>query len=459
MDFTARLPQEIIIGHLLRVDRANVFAGMGMGKTVSTLTALLMKNEMIQECFPTLIVAPKRVALATWPNELSKWNHLDALTCSVLIGTPKQREAALNKKADIYTINYENLPWLIDQCSEGWPFKSIVCDESSKLKSFRTRVKKVNGKMPRKPSRALATVAFKSDTFINLTGTPSPNGIADLWGQQWFIDRGEKLGASFSKFQRKFFRCVQMGGPFRKWEPLDGSSGQIMDLLSSDTVSVQPEQFFNLDQPIVNEIKVDLSKQHFQLYKNMERNLYLEFENEGVEAVNAAVKSIKCLQIASGFVYDEDGEAQAIHTEKLEALQSIVNEVDEPLLVAYHWKPDIEAIKRKFPDAEVLGSDPSIIDRWNRGEIKMLLAQPASAGHGLNLQDGGRAIVFYSNWWSLEEYQQIIERIGPMRQKQAGHNRSVLIYHILTSNTLDQAVLERLESKASVQQAILNHRS
>lgn len=455
MQFVPRQYQELIIAHITNTPRCNIWAGMGMGKTVSTLSALDI-CDMLSEVYPVLIVAPKRVALTVWPAEIKKWEHLEHLRCSVLIGTPKQRIKALETEADIYTINYENLPWLIDQLDD-WPFKVVVCDESSKLKSFRTRIRrnKKTGKMPRKPSRALATVAFKSDRFINLTGTPSPNGLQDIWGQAWFLDKGERLGGSFTKFTNRFFDSIAFGDAFKKIVPRDNSEKQIVSKIKDLTISVQPEDYFNLDQPIVSRVEVELCGKSWKLYEQMERDFFVEIESSEAEAANAAVKSAKCLQIASGFVYDDDGVATAIHDQKIEALKSIASEVDEPLLIAYHWQPDKEALLSAFPDAEVLTSDPTVIERWNNKEIDMLLAQPASCGHGLNLQHGGRCIVFYSNWWSLEEYQQVIERLGPVRQRQAGYDRNVLIYHIIAKNTLDSAVLERLETKATVQDVLL----
>lgn len=452
MKFIPRSYQELIIDHIINVPRCNVWAGMGMGKTVSTLTALEIADAL-EDVFPALIVAPKRVALTVWPNEIRKWEHLEHLSCSVLIGTPKQREAALLRDAQVYTINYENLPWLIDQ--GDWKFKSIICDESSKLKSFRTRIKRnAEGKMPRKPSRALATVAFKSERFVCLTGTPSPNGLQDLWGQAWYLDKGERLGASFTKYTNKYFKSISYGA-FKKIAPHDGTEEEVISKLRDLTLSVQPEDYFDIDQPVSTKIEIELPSKASKLYKQMEREFFVEIQDNEAEAVNAAVKSAKCLQIASGFVYDDDGNAQVIHDQKIEALKSLVNELDEPLLVAYHWETDKQELLKAFPKAEVLSSDPTVLERWNKGEINMLLAHPASAGHGLNLQDGGRALCFYSNWWSLEEHQQIVERIGPVRQKQSGYDRSVLIYHIIAKGTLDNAVLERLETKASVQDILL----
>lgn len=456
MELKAKKYQHLIIDHIAMIDRVNVWAGMGMGKTVSTLTGLEIKDA-IAPVYPALIIAPKRVALHTWPNEITKWNHTKHLKCSVVIGTPKQRLKAIETEADIYTINYENIPWLVEQYEE-WPFKTIVCDESSKLKSFRTRIKRnSNGKLPRKPSRALATIAFKTPNFINLTGTPSPNGIADIWGQNWFIDKGEKLTSSYSKYQTKFFNKVYKDG-FPSYSPKEDALQKVRELISPYTISVQPEDWFDLKKPIVKEIEVNLSPDSLKKYKQMEKNYFIEIESSEAEAANAAVKSAKCLQIASGFCYDEEQNVIDIHNEKIEALKSLVNEFDEPLLVVYHWRPDRTKILANFPDAEVLGSDPTVIERWNNQEIKMLLVQPASAGHGLNLQHGGRGICFYSNGWSLEEYEQVIERIGPVRQLQSGYDRNVFVWHIIAKGTLDKAVLERLENKASVQQALLNYK-
>jgi len=451
--FTPRPYQHSIIAHIVDTPRCAIWAGMGLGKTVSTLTAIDIIN--LVEPGPTLVLAPLRVASSTWPDEVAKWQHLSDLTISPIVGDASSRRKALATKADVYTINYENLPWLVEQCGETWPFAKIVADESTKLKGFRLR----QGGMR---ARELARVAHsKASRFIQLTGTPSPNGLQDLWGQFWFLDRGSRLGRSFSAFEARWFQKIQVGEDRHavQTKPLAFAQSQIEDAVRDLCISLDAKDHFEIDEPIVNVIRVDMPAKARAQYKEMEKEMFIELEcGAQIEALNAASKTIKCLQIANGAIYTDDTRTNftEIHNEKIKALESIIEEAaGMPILVAYHFKHDLARLQKAFPKGRALDSDPNTIRDWNAGKTPLLFAHPASAGHGLNLQDGGNILAFFGHWWNLEEYQQIIERIGPARQAQSGYNRPVFIHHIVTKGTMDEMVMLRRDSKREVQDLLL----
>lgn len=451
-EFTPRLYQNDIIEFELDTPRCAVYAGMGLGKTVSTLTALDILE--LTEPGPALVLAPLRVAQSTWPDEARKWNHLRNVEVSAIVGTLDERRAALRKPATIYTTNYEQVPWLVEHFGDKWPFRKVVADESTKLKSFRLRQGSVR-------ARALAKVAHcKVDRFIELTGTPSPNGLADLWGQAWFLDAGVRLGRSFEAFKARWFQSIQVGSDRHavRLDPLPFAQEQIEDRLRDLCLSLDARDYFDIAEPIVNTIRVELPAKARQLYRDMEREMFLSLESgTEVEAFNAASKTMKCLQLANGAIYtDEAGTFTEIHDAKLQALEEIVEEAaGMPVLVAYHFKSDLVRLQRAFPRGRPLDSDPQTIRDWNAGRIPLLFAHPASAGHGLNLQDGGNILAFFGHNWNLEEFQQIIERIGPTRQAQAGHKRPVFIHHIVAADTVDELVMARRESKREVQDLLL----
>jgi SNF2 family DNA or RNA helicase len=375
---------------------------------------------------------------------VKKWDHLAHIRFSVITGSPKERLAALKADADVYTMNYENLEWLVETLGDKWPFRTVVADEGSRLKSFRTR-------QGSKRAKALGKVAHSHvNKFVSLTGTPAPNGLVDLWGQMWFVDRGERLGRTYSAFESRWFTKGWDGFSVK---PMAHSQVEIENAIKDVCVTISG---LPVDEPITNYIYVDLPKDAKALYKDMENIMFAEIEGVGVEAVSAAAKTIKTLQIASGFLYTEEGDWKLVHDEKIDALKSIVEEAaGAPILCAYQFKADLERLKKAYPKGRHLDGNPKTIDDWNAGKIPIMFAHAASSGHGLNLQDGGNILVFYGKGWSLEEYQQIIERIGPMRQKQAGYDRPVYIHHIIARDTVDEMVLDRLESKRSVQDILL----
>lgn len=441
--------QREALDHLYRVRRSALWMPMGGGKTVTTLTALEALSA-VEEVYPVLVLAPLRVAKSTWPGEVEKWAHLQHLRVSVITGTPKQRQKALEAEADIYCTNYDNLVWLAEAVGDDWPFKTVVADEFTRLKSFRLR-------QGGSRARALGKVAHTHvNRFIGLTGTPAPNGVKDLWGQIWFLDKGHRLGQSFSAFEMRWFRKGYDGYSL---VPYDHSQGEIEGLLKDICLTVRGLQ---VDEPIEHVIYVDLPPAARALYNSMEKEMFAAIEVEGVgavavEASNAATRVNKCRQIANGFLFTEEGTWEAVHDEKLKAMESVVEEANGmPVLTSYTYIPDRERLQKHFRQSRVLDADPDTIKQWNAGKLPILLAHPASAGHGLNLQEGGNILVDFGIDWNLEHDMQIIERIGPLRQKQAGLDRPVFRYRIVARDTIeDWGVLPRLHSKRSVQEILI----
>lgn len=444
------------IDWLTHLRRSALFAPMGSGKSVCTLTALENLN-LVEPVYPALVLAPLRVANMTWAPEAAKWSHTQHLRVSAIGGrrnplvsaTRAERVKALETPADIYTMPYDSLDWLVEHCGANWPFRTVVADELTRLKSYRTR-------QGGKRAAALAKVAHSDvHRFWGLTGTPAANGLKDLWGQMWFIDQGHRLGRTYSAFTDRWFRTGWDGFSL---EPMAHAQREIQERISDICLTVSG---LDVEEPVEHTIYVDLPPAARKLYKEMERDFFATIEREGVdgvtvEASNAAVKAGKCLQIASGAVYHDDGGWEQVHTEKLLALESVIEEAaGASVLVSYQFKHDVERLLRHFKQAQVLDADPKVLDEWNKGHIPLLAAHPASAGHGLNLADGGNIMADFSLGWNLEHDQQIIERIGPMRQKQAGYDRPVLRYRIVARDTMDEVVLERLQSKRSVQYVLL----
>lgn len=451
--FTPRPYQRLIIDHILRHDRPVCWSGMGTGKTVSTLVAI-RAMQIIDGAGPALILAPLRVAQSTWPDEVRKWDLLEDARVSVVTGSAANKHAALDSEADIYCVNYESIELVVSHFEgKPWPFSIVVADEATRLKSFRTR-------QGGKRAKALASVAFKSPFFIELTGTPASNGWLDLWGQMWFIDKGAALGKSMRQYQEMFFRPIRVGNnAFAvRWDILPNAEQEIMRRIGEHVLKVNAEDWFDIKQPIVYDVMVDLPPSAMRVYKEMERNLFVELEGEEIESANAAVKTNKCLQIASGAIYVDDrcSGTKQIHAAKIDAMKSIVAEANgAPILVAYAFKHEAGRLMQAFPGAKLLDKNPQTIRDWNAGRIEMLLAHPASCGHGLSLQDGGNILVFFGTGWNLEQHEQIQERIGPTRQAQSGHPRPVFIYNLIARDTLDEAVQERIRTKRDILDILL----
>lgn len=437
-----------MLEHMIEHPRCALWAGMGTGKTTATLTAvdaLLLAGQSS----PTLVLAPLRVATSVWPEESRKWEHLRGIEVSAVVGSVTERTAALRRDVAVHTVNYDNLPWLVEHLGGRWPYESVIADESTRLKGFRLRQGTARAK-------AIARVAHtRVKRWVNLTGTPSPNGLADLWGQTWFLDGGERLGRTYEGFKQRWFQKSHDGYSV---DPLPFAQEQIQDRLRDLCLSVDLREHVDLREPVVNTIFVDLPVKARQLYRQMEREMFAELEGHPIEAFHAAARTMKCLQFANGAVYvDEEAKAwREVHDVKLQALADVVEEsAGAPVLVAYHFRSDLERLKRAFPRGRQLDQDPQTVIDWNAGRIPVLFAHPKSAGHGLNLQDGGNTIVYFSHDWNLEERMQILERVGPTRQLQSGHDRPVFVHNIVARGTVDELVMARVETKRSVQDLLL----
>lgn len=458
--FKPREYQSLIIDFLQSNDRCAVWASMGAGKTVSTLTAI-DQLQLMGEDFPTLVLAPLLVAKETWPDEVRKWDHLKHMKVMPIIGSEQDKMRALRHKANVYTTNYESLPWLEEYFGDRWPFKRVIADESTKLKGFRL-------KQGGKRARALGKVAHKHIKYFNqLTGTPSPNGLIDLWGQAWFLDAGRRLGRTFTDFKERFFMPAYDGGTP---QPTEAAEKVIHRLLRDICITVDVKDYMDIKEPIITNKYFELPTRARELYKEMEDKFYFELENRSVEALNGASKSQKLLQIANGACYldpltesDDDPpnrskEWKEIHDGKLQVLESIINEAaGRPVLVAYHFNSDRERLLKAFKGSRVLtqANSSEVMKDWNAGKIQILFAHPQSAGHGLSLQMGGHIMVYFGHYWNLEQRMQILERIGPTRQAQSGFDRPVFVYNIIARNTIDELVIARTETKASVQELLL----
>lgn len=442
--------QHQIVDFLIANPRSNLFSPMGSGKSLAVLTAINTLS-VLEDIFPVLVVAPLRVARSTWPDEIQKWPHLKHLTVSVITGNIQQRLKALDTDADILCINYDNLEWLATACGDRWPFKMIVADEATRLKGYRTR-------QGTKRAKALARYAHATPRYVGLTGTPAANGLQDLWALAWFVDKGERLGLTFKAFVDRWFQTIATTAGFTMIKPLAFAQREIEDKLKDICLSINLADYLDIREPIVNTIEVQLPPAAAKIYRDMEREMFAEIKKGmDVAAFNAAAKTMKCLQIANGAIYtDESGAWEEIHRAKIEALDSVIEEANGmPVLVAYHFKSDLARLQKAFPRGRALDADPKTIRDWNAGKIPVLFAHPASAGHGISLQDGGNIIAFFSLNWNLEERLQIIERIGPARQAQSGHDRPVFIHNIIAKGTIDELVLARVEGKKDVVTLIL----
>ena len=451
--WTPRPYQPLMVKHIINHPRCALFAEMGLGKSSATLAAIVGLM-LMGEVKRVLIIAPLRVARTTWPNEVADWSDFSHLRVSVVQGSDKQRRAALSIDADICTTNMENVPWLVEEMGEAWPWDMVVLDELSRWKSARPR----QGGMRAKA--LLKVIHTKVKRVVGLTGTPCPQGLNDLFGQMFILDGGMRLGRTYNAYMARWFRARPGGNPmYPVLIPMPHSQGEIEVALKDVCLTIKSADWFDLGAPIVNKIYVELPPKARAQYKQMQTNMFAELDGKPIEAFAASAKSQKLLQMAAGCCY-VDGDTKdwvVTHDEKLEALHSIVAEHPGcPLLVAYHHRSSATRIERAFPHARRLDSDPDTVREWNDGEIQMLLAHPASAGHGLNLARGGNVIAFFEANWNLEEHLQVIERIGPTRQKQAGLDRPVFIHFIIARSTVDEMVLERLASKRSVQEIFMD---
>lgn len=436
-----------------------------MGKTPSVLE-VYDRLRIVGEANKALVVAPLRVARSTWPEEAPKWDTFQHLKIQPVIGTAEQRIAALrNDKAHLYSINFETLPWLIERLGEEWPFDVTIVDEASKLRSFRL-------KQGGKRAQALAQVAHtKVHRWINLSGTIAPNGLSNLWAPMWFIDQGMRLGRSYDAFESRWFGYKRAKDAVNAHKTrisriaFPHAFNEITTLMKDVTLALNPKDWFPIKDPIVVPVYVDLPPEARKKYREMERDMLTHIGGHDIEAFAAAAKIIKCQQLANGAIYtgsDEQVERDVshwveAHEEKLDALESIIEENDgEPILVAYHFKPDLARLKKRFPDGRHI-STKADEDAFKRGEIPLAFVHPQSIGHGVDgFQNVCHIIVFFALTFDLDPNDQIIERVGPMRQMQAGFDREVLVYQIIARNTIDETVAERLVEKRGVLDATMD---
>lgn len=454
--YTPRAYASLAATHMANIERCAVWAKPGMGKTSMTLTHLDILHNVLGESAPTLVLAPLRVARDTWATEAAKWQHLRGLDVVPVVGESQAREAALRRSAPVYTTNYEQLPWLIkyfESRKKAWPFATVVADESTKLKGFRLRQGGVR-------AQALAKVAHAhTKRWINLTGTPASNGLDDLWGQTWFLDAGVRLGRTYSAFQGRWFRPLK-AGDFHRWVAHEHAQEEIQQRLADICLTLDPRDWFDMQEPVTNVVEVQLNPRARAQYRELEKEMFLELAGGvEVEAFSAAALSGKCSQYANGALYtDKDGSWVPVHDEKLDALEELVEATGEdPLLVAYFFKSDRARLQARFPEALDL-TTPEGLKAAQAGQGKLWLGHPRSMGHGVDgLQEHCNTVVFFAQDWNLEEHDQIIERVGPMRQLQAGKDRPVFIHYLVAKGTVDELVMARRETKRNVQDLLLDY--
>ena len=418
-----------------------LFWGMGSGKTVTTLTAIDQLLNDYMEDGPVLVIAPKRVAENTWSKETEKWEHLNHLRISKVMGTEKQRLAALSAPADLYIINRENVVWLVETVGKRWPFQIVVIDELSSFKSASA-----------KRWKALRRVRGRIKRLIGLTGTPRPNGLEDLWAQVYLLDQGERLGRTLGAFRARYLIPEKMNGHIvYSYRPKEGAEQEVYEKLSDICMSIKKEDVLSLPGQTYQDIELDAPPALLKKYKQFERDKVLECLDADGEIVagSAAALTNKLLQFANGAIYDLDGQVHHLHDIKLDALEELLEEAGgDNVLVLYAYKHDRDRIKARIKCRELDTSED--IDAWNRGEIPVALAHPASIGHGLNLQDGGHIIVWFGLTWSLELYQQANERLN-----RPGQQHVCRVYHLILKGTHDDRVLESLKNKDKGQAAAI----
>ncbi|WP_368271022.1 SNF2-related protein [Enterocloster lavalensis] len=427
---------------IIDLPACGLFLEMGLGKTVSTLTAI---NELIYDRFEVgmvLVIAPKRVADDTWTSEAEKWDHLQHLTFSKILGTAAQREAALQARADIYLINRENVVWLADKLRRQWPFDMVVVDELSSFKSNQA-----------KRFKALRAIRPLVKRFVGLTGTPAPNGLMDLWPEVYLLDCGERLGKTITGYRDRYFYPGKRNGyTVFTWEPKEGAEEAIHQKISDICISMKAEDYLRLPEQVVNDIRIRLAPEEIQKYRELEKEKLMELDGQEITALSAAAVWGKLLQLANGAVYDDDGGATMLHDKKLDALEEIVEAAcGHPVLVFYNFRHDYDRLMARFErlSPRTIQTSGDIRD-WNAGRIRLLLAQPASMGHGLNIQAGGHIIVWFGLNPSLELYQQANARLHRQGQKQA-----VIIHRLITKGTVDEDVIKKLETKDQRQDSLM----
>ena len=445
MNFTPYPHQKAGIDWIIDHPACALLWGMGTGKTVTTLTAVDLLLHDLMENGPVLVIAPKRVAENTWSKECAKWEHLQHLRVVKVMGTVQERQKALshlaNKSADIFVINRENVVWLVEFFEQKWPFRIVVIDELSSFKSAQA-----------KRWKALRKVRGRIRRIIGLTGTPRPNGIEDFWPEIYLLDQGERLGKTLTQFRARYLIPDKMNGHIvYSYRPRDGAEDEVYKKLSDICMSIRKEDVLSLPGQIYENVVLDAPVALLKKYKQFERDKVMECLDADGEIVagTAAALTNKLLQFANGAIYDMDGEVHHIHDIKLDALEEMIEAAGgDPVLVLYAYKHDLARIGQRIQYREL--NKPEDIDAWNRGEIPVALAHPASIGHGLNLQEGGHITIWFGLPWSLELYQQANERLNRPGQKHVCR-----VYHIMLRGTHDERVLKSLSNKETGQNAAI----
>lgn len=445
-EFIPHKYQLTAINHVINVPKCGLFLDMGLGKTVSTLTAIKELKYNRFQVNKVLIIAPKKVAEGTWSKEKDKWNHTKDFRVSLVLGGQQKRIKALSVNADLYIINRENIPWLVDYLRNDWYFDTVVIDESSSFKNSRS-----------KRFKALKMVLPKINRLIELTGTPSPNGVEDLWAQIYLLDQGTRLEKYITHFRAKYMEPNKRNrSQIFDYKIKDGVYDSIINKISDICISMKSEDYLELPDLSYNEIPVILNDKARRDYDKMERDFVLELEGaeDEITAVNAAALSNKLLQISNGAVYDSTGIYTEVHDAKIEAFLELVERLQgKSLLVFYNFQHDRDRIKKALEKSDLVVKELKTTqdeDDWNAGKIDILLTHPASAAYGLNLQEGGNHVCWFGLSWNLEHYQQANKRLHRQGQKE-----KVIIHHLVTQGTRDEDVMRALDNKAGVQEEIM----
>lgn len=432
--------QEYAIRYIETHPISALLIDMGLGKTSITLTAI--RNLLFDsfEVCKVLVIAPLRVAKNTWTDEIKKWEHLSTLTYSLIVGNENERLSALNEKADIYIINRENVDWLVNKSGYKFDFDMVVIDELSSFKNHQS-----------KRFKSLMKVRPFVKRIVGLTGTPSSNGLMDLFAEFKILDMGKRLGYFIGQYRNTYFKPDKMNGPIvYSYKPLPNAENAIYEKISDITVSMKANEYLKMPELLTSNYVVELSHSEKNQYDEMKKSLVLEITDGEITASNAASLSNKLCQLSNGAIYDDEQNIVEIHDRKLEALEDIIESMNgKPLLIAYWYRHDLERIKSRFSVREIKTSED--ISDWNDGKIPVALIHPASAGHGLNLQNGGSTLVWFGLTWSLELYQQTNARLYRQGQK-----NTVVIQHIITKGTIDEQILKALQKKNKTQADLID---
>lgn len=447
MIFKPHAYQQHCINKVIEIAKLGLFLDMGLGKTVTTLTAIRQLKYDRFEVRKVLVIAPKKVAEGTWTREKDKWEHTKILRVSPVLGSQAKRIRALNTPADIYIINRENVCWLVDYYRNDWPFDMVVIDESSSFKSHTA-----------KRFKALASISSRITRLVELTGTPSPNGLDDLWSQVFLLDGGERLGKRYTQFRERYFDPGRRGadGMVYDYKAKPGSEQSILERISDICISMKAEDYLQLPDIIYHTVPVVLDPKALKAYQEMERKMVLELpeDEEEISVTSAAALSNKLLQLANGALYDDGHQVHEIHDCKLEAFTELIESLQgKPALVFYNFQHDktrilkaLEKTKLRIRELKKPGDE----DDWNAGKIDILLAHPASAAYGLNLQQGGNHVIWFGLTWNYELYTQANKRLH--RQ---GQTEKVIIHHLVSTGTRDEDVMQALEKKDDVQNWVM----